>query len=253
MRQMNTFSARLRVFSLIAIPLGALLIPGAPLFADGQSEVFSKLDKNSDGVLEAGEVGSSQKILFERLLRQGDANDDGKISLQEFEQATKPAQKESLESKLGQGKNQRRPGGNNKDFDPEKVFNFLDTNQDGKLVRSEIPQRAKERTERLFDRLEKDEITKAEFLKTTRQFRKQGGPKPGRLEGRQSKEMFKRLDANKDGKVTMNELPERFRPKVVRYLQQNNKDPKEGLTPDELKKITAKRGQKGVPQKKKKP
>jgi len=238
MNQKTTLFRGLKVVALSALPVFALLLPSDVLQAEAPNDLFAKLDRNGNGVVEADEVGTSQKTAFNHLLRQGDTNEDGKISLQEFRQATTPEPKQSLESKMA--RNQRGPAGKNQEkFAPEKIFGFLDTNKDGKLTRAELPERAKERMGKLFERLGKEEITRTEFLESVRKFRQQtdsGSPKPG--EGR-SKEMFKRLDANKDRTITIDEVPEKLRPVFQRIFRQAEKNPEEGLTLADLEKYAS--------------
>ncbi len=248
MKPVNCDTGWLKFLSFLGV---VLLTPGLSLFADEQSELFAKLDKNSDGVLESQELNAAQKSIFTRLLREGDTNKDGKISLQEFKQATNPQPKQPLESQLGGKQNQRGPAGKG-NFDVERVFGFLDTNKDGKLTRKELPERAKERFEKMFDKLGKDEISKTEFLAAARKFRPQPGQKPGKFGKDQAGDFFKRFDKNKDGKVILSEVPEQLRPRIMRIFKQSGKSPQEGITQADLKKIAGQRpGGKFRPQKKK--
>ena len=48
---------------------------------------FSKLDKNRDGVLSREEILSIDKIDAKKFIKENDANNDGKIIKEEFEQA----------------------------------------------------------------------------------------------------------------------------------------------------------------------
>ena len=52
----------------------SLLSPASSLRADELSDLFAKLDKNSDGAISADEVAAEQKPLFDRLLRTSDAD-----------------------------------------------------------------------------------------------------------------------------------------------------------------------------------
>ncbi len=231
-----------------------LFASNSALYADEQSDLFAKLDKNSDGVLEAGELGADQKSIFARLLREADSDEDGKINLQEFKLATTPAPKQPFESVMGKKQNRRGPAGRG-NFDPDRLFGFLDTNNDGKLTRSELPDRAKERAGKIFDKLGKDEISKEEFFAAARKFRPQAapgkkpgkrpgqkpGPKPGQAGDKQVTEFFKRFDKNSDGKVTMSEVPEKLRPRIMKIFQQSGKSPQEGITQVDLKKYGSKR------------
>ncbi len=229
-----------RWWNLLSFLGVVLLTPGLSLFADEQSDLFAKLDKNSDGILESHELNTAQKSIFARLLREADANEDGKINLQEFKLATTPQPKQSLDSKLGKKQNSRGPTGKG-NFDPERIFGFLDSNNDGKLTRKELPDRAKERVGKIFDKLGKDEISKEEFLAAIKKNRPQSGKKPGQLGKNQAGDFFKRFDKNKDGKVTISEVPEKLRPRIMRIFQQSGKSPQEGITKADLKKVGAKR------------
>ena len=76
--------------------LALFLLPGLALTSAGQdipigdTQLFSRLDSNGDGSLTTGEIASDHKRLFERLLRQGDKNDDQALSLVEWQQAMEP-------------------------------------------------------------------------------------------------------------------------------------------------------------------
>ncbi|MBL4884132.1 MAG: EF-hand domain-containing protein [Planctomycetaceae bacterium] len=229
---MNIFSNRLKIVTLSVIAVCTLLLPKTAVFADEQGDLFAKLDKNKNDVLEASEIGPAQKTLFERLLRQGDANKDGKISLQEFRQATTPEPKQSLEEKLRQ--NQRGANTRKKNtFNPEQIFRFLDTNKNGKITRAELPERARQRFGQLFDKLNKEEITKAEFLKSMKNMR----PQPGFAGAGNPQQFFKRIDKNKDQKITLDEVPQNLRPYFQRIFKQAKKSPQEGLTKEDLQKF----------------
>ncbi len=237
---MKSINSDTRWWKLLSFLGAILLTPGLSLFADEQSDLFAKLDKNSDGVLESHELNTSQKSIFARLLREADANEDGKISLQEFKLATTPQPKQPLDPKLGRNQNQRGQAGNGK-FDVDRVFGFLDSNNDGKLTRKELPARAKERFGKMFDKLGKDEISKEEFVAAARKFRPQPGQKPGQPGKNQAGDFFKRFDKNKDGKVTISEVPEKLRPRIMRIFRQSGKSPQEGITKADLKKVSDKR------------
>src|SRR5215207_9543652 len=66
---------------LILVGLIALTFPcqSRAMQPDGP-RLFTDLDANSDGVLAASEVGSEHRVVFKRLLRTGDANQDGQLT-----------------------------------------------------------------------------------------------------------------------------------------------------------------------------
>lgn len=133
------------------------------------------------------------------------------------------------------------------------LFKTLDANNDGKLTAGEVSEDQK----RFFDRLlrvgdsdENGELTRAEFEKATSRNteaapspsdRRPESGQPGRRPGqpgsdrtRNPEEMFKRLDRNKDGKLTLDEVPEAFRNRIKPLFDRVGKD---AITVDDLKKL----------------
>ena len=101
----------------------------------------------------------------------------------------------------------------------EELFKKLDKNGDGKIVPAEVAEdqgRSFDRLVRLGDKDDNGELTKEEFLAAVAKGDApvRGGSLergPGGPEGRgfpSPKEMIERLDKNKDGKLTKDELPE---------------------------------------------
>jgi Ca2+-binding EF-hand superfamily protein len=159
-------------------------------------------------------------------VRVGDKDKDGTLTKEEFLAAVKHneepvAGKESLDSRG------RRPGGG--EFDFRRIFDMLDKNKDGKLTREEVAD--KPRVVAALDLLGKDEITADDFAeqvgKGMKKFR-DGEGRPRRPEGRPPKDggpggagpeqagpggpgphgpnFMRVIDANKDGKLSKNEL-----------------------------------------------
>lgn len=191
-----------------------------PPVAPKPEQIFKELDKDSDGQLTSDEVGEDRQRFFERLVRIGDQNDDGQLSIVEFQKASRPDDR-PVEAARG---NVERGGGDRSDFDER--FKLLDSNCDGKITREEVPERAKPFLNPLFDRLGKDEMTKEEFLKARGQLGNQGrgpGAENGIPGGGTPEEFFTRLDTNSDGKLTLDEAPDRGRPFVERLLNGSDK------------------------------
>lgn len=124
---------------------------------------------------------------------------------------------------------------------PDETFAKLDKNGDGKLVASEVPEERKRFFERLLRTGDKDgngELTKEEFVAGLKDApapqRRPGAGDGGAPGGRpfvNPEEMFKRIDANGDGKITKEEAPERMKEFFDRL--DANKDG--GLTIEEFK------------------
>ncbi len=201
-------------FGLLAV----LLASGAVAFTqDGPKpdELFKRLDKNNDGKVVKDEVPEDQVRFFERLVRLGDDDKNGELTLAEFTKASseEPRRPEGG----GPGPEGRGPGPG---FDAKQIFDRMDRNSDGKVTRDELPEFARERFGRLFDELKKDSMTYEDFQK----MRERLGPPPGAGgapgqpgqggPGRgfgDPEENFKRLDTNGDGKFTRGEIPEQGR------------------------------------------
>ncbi|MGI8977623.1 MAG: EF-hand domain-containing protein [Pirellulaceae bacterium] len=183
---------------------------GALLFAE-DPDLFTQLDANKDGFISDDEVEGSKKTLFDRLVRVSDENGDKKLSKDEFAKGTQ----KSAEAKpplAGEPGRAGRPGGegatNIKEF-----LTRLDKNGDGKISKEEAPDRMKEN----FDRLDanKDGFIEAEeFARTAGALGGRpagappGTPASGGGDAKAAEEAFAKHDANSDGKLTKDEVPD---------------------------------------------
>jgi Ca2+-binding EF-hand superfamily protein len=198
---------------------------------------FANLDKNGDGKLTVDEFPGEQLKFFERLLRVAGKEKNGELTKAEFLEALKPEElKVVAPQNLGIGGGGMRP-------DPNQIFQRYDRNKDGKLSRDEIPDQAPPQFRQIFDRLQKQEITREEFLQAFR-----AGAGGGGAFMRDPEAFFKRLDSNQDGKVTVAEAPEDLRPQVERWLTNRlGKGKEDSMTLDDLKKIVAENLANGPP------
>jgi Ca2+-binding EF-hand superfamily protein len=148
----------------------------------GADELFKALDKNADGVLTQDEV--PEKLAMR--IAAADADGDGKITKEEFEQA-----------RGGHGAAGGAPG-------IDKLFERLDTNKDGKLTKDELPERPADRIMKA-DADGDGAVTKEE-LQAARD----------KMGGQMADKLFERFDANKDGKLTRDELPEKLADRIMK-------------------------------------
>lgn len=212
--------------------LATLAIAG--LFAvsdstDANTELFVALDADQDGVVASGEVADSQRIWFTRALRVADTDGDERLTLSELTRALTDPEPRSAPAGRFRGQRQR--------IDLRR----LDRNGDGMITQDEVPERGKERFQRLLDRMGGDAVSVDAMDRQmkrggdarngrrkpddSRESEMKGGGKNGRQpknRGRQQDrragvtpadgtnqnrliQRFNRLDANSDGKVSRRE------------------------------------------------
>lgn len=208
-------------------------------------ETFQQLDANGDKVIEPGEVPEKARPAFERLLKLGDADKDGKLSAPEF--------RDLIQSMRGPGA--PAAGANLGVFsgDPMAQFKAMDKDGDGKVTRTEFPGRPA-----MFERVDanKDGVLEASEVKALAGAAKKAAPAPaaaagmpgGRFkamdkdgDGKLSKDeyqgppaFFGRLDADKDGSLTPAEMAEA--PRVMaEALRMMDKDGDGKISRDEFR------------------
>jgi Ca2+-binding EF-hand superfamily protein len=197
--------------------------------------LFNHLDQDGDGKLTSDEVPPERFRFFQHLLRVAGKQETGELTKSEFLEALKPDDlKVVAPQNLGIGGGGMRP-------DPNRIFQRFDRNKDGMLSRDEITGQAPPQLKQIFDRLEKQEITREEFLRAFRA----GAAGPAFM--RDPEGIFKRLDTNQDGFVTLAEAPEEFRPQVERWLTVRlGKAKEDSMTLDDLKTIVAENSARGA-------
>lgn len=170
-------------------------------------QMLERLDKNKDGKLSKDEIPDEgpARFLREMMTRQ---NKDV-LTAEDFERARQM---------FGGG-----PGGRP---EPGEFLKRLDRNGDGKLQKDELPEPLRERFGRVFEKLGKDELSREDFGRALAELGPPGGgPGAGGPGGRPNpEEQFKRMDANSDGKVTLEEVPEQFRDRVRPLFERAKKD-----------------------------
>lgn len=202
--------------------------------AQAVSQLFDVLDKNGDGFVSSSEISDSQRTYFQRALRVSDQNEDGKLSRQELSFAVSDPKRVEISSRRGSG---------TPSFDIER----LDKNKDGFISKDEIPTAFQARFKRILDRTggERVEVKDAKrylsysqdmnaAAKTDSKMKDSDSPrmtpemKPGSASGRnrtagQSRDIFKRLDQDMDGKLTGSEIPQRMRQFIRRFDTNNDR------------------------------
>jgi Ca2+-binding EF-hand superfamily protein len=135
-------------------------------------EFFKRMDRNSDGKLSRDEL---PEFLRERFGQVFEREGKDSVTLEEFQKT-----RDQLNAAGGRPAPGGRPGA--AFGSPEENFKRFDTNGDGKLLLSEIPEPARPFLGRLFERLGKGPdgaITQDEFVEAARQFaRRDGQPGP---------------------------------------------------------------------------
>ncbi|MEX2578140.1 MAG: hypothetical protein WD342_03705 [Verrucomicrobiales bacterium] len=174
----------------------------------GDGSFFKSLDTDGDGAISKAEAGEK----WQRLGRL-DKDEDGKVTLAEMRQA-------------GPGTGPGRPGGKRKGKgpggEPGEFFKNADTNEDGKLSRDEVSDPLWSRISRL-DKDDDNAVSREEFAAA-----RDAGP--GRGPGGTPRERFQRADANGDGKVSKDEVPEEVWTRMGRL----DTDDDGAVTPEEF-------------------
>lgn len=154
-------------------------------------QLFKRLDANGDGKLSKDELPER----FGQRILQADANKDGVVTKEEFAEVAK---------RMGGGR-----GGPQGKPDAAQLFERADKNGDGKLTKDELPGPLAERLMKA-DADGDGAVTKAELEEARKKAGGRPGPDAGGRGGFDPGQMFQRLDRNGDGKVGVDELPERM-------------------------------------------
>ena len=206
---------------LIGLPVVAFAEDDVKKLESSQSnDLFKKLDKNGDGKLVPDEISEDQGRFFDRLVRLGDKDDNGELTKAEFEAAIKRSDAPVQGGGAAGGRGGF--GGGRPMIDFKQMLERLDKNNDGKISKDEIPEEGPARFLReMMARQNKDSITADDFEQIRRRM---ADGAPGGRPNLNPEDQFKRMDANGDGKVTLDEIPEQFRDRARPLFERAKKD-----------------------------
>jgi len=130
---------------------------------------------------------------------------------------------------------------------PTALFQQLDANSDGQLADSEVSEEHQRLFKRLLRKCDKDgdgKLSRAEFTAGLNEERPQppadappnGGGRFAQFLQANPEDIFQRLDANGDGKIERDELPEQVRQALERFFEQADANRDKSLTLEEFQK-----------------
>jgi len=187
---------------------------GGPGFGQGgrgrfPNPVLEAIDKDKNGELSPEEIEGAVAAL-----KTLDKNNDGKLEQSELRPNMEGMGREGMGRGFGGPEGRGGAGGENAEAMVERLM-ASDANKDGKLSKEEIPERLQAMMAR-GDKNSDGALDKEEIMAIARERAAQGGGAgfggggPGGPEGRGGEfmaQMFERADADKNGKLSGDEIP----------------------------------------------
>lgn len=247
-------------------PLGVAWTGAAAAAAESSvadNGLFATVDANGDGQLEPSEAPEEQRRLVERLLRLGDRDGDGKLNPAEFERALTPT---TAAKPIEQQATGDTPGA-----DATRLLLLrLDTDRDTRLTRGEAPDALRPTFDRLVEQIDRNQDGELDRTELSRagarlgrqsrtaarqlgwevdaelrravadqgadadRFDRQYNPERSLADPKQAAELFKQLDADRDGQLVVDELPNQLQQRMGRLLRRADADQSGGVSKREF-------------------
>jgi hypothetical protein len=257
---------RLNVICSFASPLivlAGIAMSRAETPPAGDAALFGRLDANRDGAISADELDTEHKRLFSRLIRRADADGDKRLSRDEFLAGLTPSRPEKpIEAK--------QPASYPQADAVRYLLLTLDDNVNAVIEPDEVPDDLQPVFAALIDRLDRDANGNLEPRELSRggprlgqlagryvasrevdvdaelkKLEKAQGQSAKRFDGKrpplemfgdpqQARALFARLDANRDGQIHTDEVPEPFQPQLERFLRVADRDGDDRLSEREF-------------------